>query len=185
MQPIPTVAVLSTNPALSSLLGATLRRTGKWNIREFRDPRDSAAYMRASITSILVCDYDLGTFSAADLAAKIRADASTISRNVQIIALSRSVDADMRAHCVRAGIDEVVVKPMSPLYLEERVAARMAGGARRHISALPGYVGPERRERIALRDQREVPFERRGDNVISLRAHRLNRQISGTLRPDA
>jgi two-component system, OmpR family, phosphate regulon response regulator PhoB len=175
--PAPTIAVLSTSPALASILGATLRRGRDWRVREFRDTRSLSAYMRIAPVAILVTDYRLENATAADVAHDLRSDALVISRHVQIIALSKTVDTSMRQRCVQAGIDEVIMKPMSPLYLEERVTARLKSVPRDHIACGPAYAGPERRERIVLDDTRPIPVERRGDgiNVVSFLAHKAAR----------
>lgn len=186
MLPIPTIAVLSNSPALASVLGATLRREHTWRVREFCDHRALGDYMRIAPLALLVTDYDLDRVTAADVALSIRNSDDIASRHVQIIALSRTVDGEMRRHCVQAGIDEVIVKPMSPVYLEERIAARLAGGTGAYVSAAPYYVGPERRNRIALNDTRTIPVERRGENIVSFLAHKAMReQRPGGPRSDA
>lgn len=172
--PAPTIAVLSTSPALASILGATLRRGHNWRVREFRDARALSAYMRIAPVAVLVADYALESATAADIALELRSDEMVVSRHVQIIALSKQVDLAMRQRCVRAGIDEVIVKPMSPLYLEERVTARLRRPPHDHIACGPAYAGPERRGRIQVEDARPIPVERRGEgaNVVSFLAHK-------------
>src|SRR5690554_6648461 len=167
---MPTIAVLSTSPALTSILGATLRRSHEWRVREFRDPRSLGAYMRIAPLAMMVADYTLGDTTLADVVTGLRKDGLTISRDAQIIALSRTVNGAMRNQCLRAGIDEVMAKPMSPLYLEERVRARLATGPVDYVTQSEGYFGPERRGRIPS-ENRVVPFERRG-NVVSFGQHK-------------
>lgn len=183
MLPVPTIAVLSSSPALASVLGATLRRGHRWRVREFRDSRALRDYMRIAPLALLVTDYQLERTNAAEVALAIRGDGELAARDIQIIAMSRTVDPDMRQRCVQAGIDEVIVKPMSPLYLEERIAARLESGPSGYVSAPPHYVGPERRDRIAMNDKRSVPVERRGENVVSFLAHKAMRDLE--IRPDA
>ena len=184
--PVPTIAVLSNSPALASVLGATLRRGHGWRVREFCDHRALSDYMRIAPLALLVTDYDLDRVTAADVALSIRNGDDLASRHVQIIALSRTVDSEMRRRCVQAGIDEVIVKPMSPVYLEERIAARLANGTGGYVSAEPYYVGPDRRNRIALDDTRVIPVERRGENIVSFIAHKAMReQRPDSSRPDA
>lgn len=172
--PAPTIAVLSTSPALASILGATLRRGHNWRVREFRDTRALSAYMRIAPVAVLVADYALESATAADIALDLRSDDLIVSRHVQIIALSKEVNLAMRQRCVQAGIDEVIMKPMSPLYLEERITARLRHLPRDHISCGPAYAGPERRGRIDVEDTRPIRVERRGEetNVVSFLAHK-------------
>lgn len=182
MLPVPTIAVLSNSAALASVLAATLRRGHRWRVREFGDSRMLKDYMRIAPLALLVADYDLERTDAAEVAMAIRSDAALASRDIQIIAMSRSVDREMRRRCVQAGIDEVIIKPMNPLYLEERIAARLAAGTAGYVAAPPHYVGPERRNRIPLADMRAIPVERRGENVVSFLAHKAMRD---GIRPDA
>ncbi|WP_164730665.1 response regulator [Pelagibacterium montanilacus] len=162
--PLPIVAVLSTSRALSSILGATLRDSADWRVREFTNPEAMAAYMRISPVALVVCDYDLGpNDNAADLVARIRTDELIVSRAVEVIAMSRTVEAKMRERCAMVGINEVVAKPMSPRYLAERVTARIA--ARRQAPAEP-RPAPVHRPRPTLAED---------DNVVSLLAHKALR----------
>lgn len=178
MQTMPTIAVLSSNAALSAVLAATLRQDHGWRVREFRDVRAVASYMRVAPVAVLVGDYDLDDGTTADLAESIRTEGGIVSTDVQIIALTRSIDHDLRRRCVRAGIDEIIVKPMSPLYLEDRVRNRLNAGTRDYVRST--YVGPDRRDRLHLVDPRPSPIERRQGNVIPFRTVK-----PADLRPDA
>lgn len=173
-QSLPTIAVLSASPALASILGATLRRERHWRIREFRDARALGAYARIAPVAIIVSDYELGEATAADIVGGLRNDQFVVSRDVQVIALSRSIDGALRERCIQAGIDEVLAKPMSPLYLEERIRARLSAGPRRHIATEGTYAGPERRQRTAMTDRRPT-IERRSGNIVSLKDFKAQR----------
>jgi DNA-binding response OmpR family regulator len=90
-----------------------------------------------------------------------------VRRDFQIIALARTISLDTKPTSIRAGIDEVIVKPMSPRYLHERILSRLRHPDVPTIAA-PFYSGPERSNRFKPRD---LPFHRpesRGDNVVSL-----------------
>ena len=86
----------------------------------------------------------------------------------EIIALAGAINPDTKAASIASGIDEVIVKPMSPKYLLERVLSRV-GQAAPQLS--PGaYYGPERRSRLppARPAGPHVNYAGRGDNVIPL-----------------
>lgn len=186
MQTVPTIAVLADSPALASVLAATLRRKRDWRVREFRHLSALDDYIHIAPLTLLVTDFQLGHTTAADFARTIRNDETVASRSMQIIALSRTISPQMRRQCVEAGIDEVIVKPMSPLYLEERVAARIASGPTNYVTASTGYLGPDRRNRIPLADARMNHIERRGENIVSFFAHKSIRdQGPDTPRPSA
>ncbi|NOZ33057.1 MAG: response regulator [Alphaproteobacteria bacterium] len=166
-----TVAVLTANAALSSILCMILADGGRFRVRQFSSPAALQAYMRIAPVHVAVCDFDLGETSCDVLAASIRTDRAIQCRNVQIIALTRRLDRARKQAIVRTGIDEVIIKPMSPAYVLERVRARLGQNVI-YVRAPTGYEGPERRRAAAepapgngggaeiipfARDRRETP----------------------------
>lgn len=145
VQPLKTVAVLIANPALSSILSMTLAAVPSLRVRPFETEAALRSYMRLAPTELLVTDLD------APLAASLRADPET-SRGLQIIALAHSVSGETRNATRTSGIDEIILKPMSPRYLLERVLARL-----RRTPPVP----PARRRRV--REWSDF-----GDNVVPL-----------------
>lgn len=125
--PVPprTVAVLVANPALSSILGMVLATNPSLRVRPFESLLALAAYMRLAPVDIIVADLD-GDGTRAELVAQaLRSDKRLDSPDFQIIALASTVDGDSRAAARRAGIEEIMMKPMSPRHLLERVLARL------------------------------------------------------------
>lgn len=120
-----TVAILVANPALSSILGMVLASAPSLRVRPFDSLLALSTYMRLAPVDLIVADLD-GNGTGADLVAQaLRSDKRVESAEFQIIALASGVNGDTRAKARRAGIDEVVIKPMSPRYLLERVLARL------------------------------------------------------------
>jgi hypothetical protein len=70
---------------------------------------------------------------------------------------------------MHSGIDEIVMKPMSPKYLLERTLSRLAKTAAR----TQVYRGPERRAGLRT----AAHWARFGDNVIPLFDHRPQPQV--------
>ena len=166
--PIKVVAILAANPALTSLLSAVLAATYGLRVRSFESAGALITYMRLSPVDLLVCDFDCEASPAGSLAQTLRGDASLAQRDFQIIALAGAINPDTKAASIASGIDEVIVKPMSPKYLLERVLSRV-GQAAPQLS--PGaYYGPERRSRLppARPAGPHVSYAGRGDNVIPL-----------------
>jgi len=141
-QPLKTIAVLIANPALSSILTMTLAAVSSLRVRAFESETALRAYMDLAPIDLVVTD--LG----GDIVRRIRNDARA---GLQVIALQGAVGEVKRAD----GIDEVILKPMSPRYLVERVLARLA---RR-----PGPVETLRRRGLLKRD-----WSKFGDNVVPL-----------------
>ncbi len=124
-QPLKTVAVLVANPALSSILTVTLASVPTLRVRAFESEAGLKRYLQITTTDLVVADLDSLTHPADRLAERLRADAQ-IPGQLQVIALARTLSADTKMSSLRAGIDEIIMKPMSPRYLVERVIARLA-----------------------------------------------------------
>jgi Response regulators consisting of a CheY-like receiver domain and a winged-helix DNA-binding domain len=162
-QPGKVVAVLAANPALSSVLTMVLRADSRLRVRPFESEAALATYMRIAPVDVLVVDLDRE--DAPGIIAALRADIAIVRADFQAIALTRTVTTALREKSIAAGIDEVIVKPMSPRYLLERVIARLERD--RPFVLAPGYRGPERRNRLP--GTRPVNQGRRlGDNVVEL-----------------
>ncbi|MEP7240308.1 MAG: hypothetical protein ABI697_05435 [Devosia sp.] len=156
-EPIRTVAVLVANPALSSILSMTLAGSPSLRVRPFDTQIALMTYLHLAPADLVVADFDSVASPADRLAAELRADTQVSSRDLQIIALASSLTAEAKAGSIHAGIDEIIMKPMSPKYLVERVLARLARREPRPV------VRPERRS-IRMRD-----WSAFGTNVIQLR----------------
>jgi DNA-binding response OmpR family regulator len=171
-EPIKVVAILAASPALSSILTSVLAATPNLRVRSFESQLALTTYMRLSPVDLLVADFDCEASPAGELARALHADAAVVRRAFQIIALASTVDAETKEASIASGIDEVIVKPMSPKYLLERVLSRL----RRPLPQPASPSGPDRRERLP--PPRQVVLSRshphRGDNVIPLfKDHRL------------
>lgn len=125
-EPMKTVAVLVANPALSSILSMTLAGVPSLRVRPFDTQLALTTYLRLAPADLVVADFDSMPARADRLAADLRADGVLASPQVQIIALASAITPEIKMASIHAGIDEIIVKPMSPRYLVERVLARLA-----------------------------------------------------------
>jgi two-component system phosphate regulon response regulator PhoB len=124
-EPLKTVAVLVANPALSSILSMTLAAVPSLRVRPFDTEAAMLSYLRLAPADLVVADFDSLPARADRLASRLRADPA-VHRRLHIIALASQVSIDTRTASKHAGIDEIIMKPMSPRYLVERVLARLA-----------------------------------------------------------
>ena len=135
-EPLKTVAVLVANPALSSILSMTLAGAPSLRVRPFDTETALRSYLQV----------------AADrLADRLRSEAA-IPKRTQIVALASEISPAVKAASIDAGIDEIIMKPMSPRYLVERVLARLAK-----------VRAPERRRGLHKRD-----WSAFGDNIVPM-----------------
>lgn len=161
---IKVVAVLAANPALSSILTMVLAGCPSLRVRLFESRAALVTYMRLAPVDVLVTDFDCEDAPADEVALALRSDERLLRRDFAVIALTRTVTEATRRAAASAGIDEVIVKPMSPRYLLERVLSRLRSG--QHMVGNTGYRGPERRNRVAM--AHTGAYSRAGDNIVSL-----------------
>ena len=153
-EPMKTVAVLVANPALSSILSMTLAGASSLRVRPFDTQLALTTYLHLAPADLVVADFDSVPSRADRLAEDLRGDRRINSRNFQIIALASALTTETKAASIHAGIDEIIMKPMSPKYLVERVLARLA----------KKKTLPERRQGLRKRD-----WSSYGDNVVPMR----------------
>ena len=165
-EPAKVVAIIAANPALTSLLAMVVAGDSRLKVRQFVDEVELLAYMRIAPLDMLVCDFDRDGRPAYEMVEGIRLDGSLVSQDVPVIALTRGITPPMRHQAISAGIDEVIVKPMSPRHLLQRIQARLR--TRSVVGVLGGYRGPERRNRGAMPVPQPVPARRSTDNVVQL-----------------
>ena len=161
-QDIKTVAVCTASPALTAILAAVLAGKVGLRVRQFESKTGLTTYMQLAPVALLVCDIE-----DAAMVAGLRRDRSLADRDLEVIALSRTLTRNERQLAVSSGIDEVILKPMSPAYLLERVMQRLDQRAAR-IAVEGGYRGPDRRR---LSSAPIAAYRRISDNVVQLFPH--------------
>ena len=125
-EPSRTIAVLVANPALSSVLSMVLASVPSFRVRPFESETALVTYMRLAPVDVVVTDFDAANARADRVTRDLRADETIPYRGYQVIALASEVSPETKNLCIASGIDEVIVKPMSPRYLLERVQSRLA-----------------------------------------------------------
>lgn len=160
------VALFSGNQALLALLNMVLDEHAALRVRAFSTEKALAEYMQAAPIDLLIFDDDIGDGTPAALLNNLGNVSLNSRSDFQVIRLSRTITASTRAECVAMGIDEVIAKPMSPRYLEDRVLARLTCAPSRLV---PG--GKFNSDQIQTSAQRSAPserFERPSSNVVPL-----------------
>ncbi len=161
------IAILAANPALTAVLTMVVAGDSRLRVRPFESEAELFAYMRLAPLDLLVVDFDREGRPAYEMVEAIRLDPSFLSRDLPVIALARAITPPMRQQAISAGIDEVVVKPMSPRHLLQRVQARLIN--RSVVGALgSGYRGPDRRARLPQSRPQPNAGRRFTDNVVPL-----------------
>ena len=120
-----TVAILAAQPALNALLGMVLAGAPNLRVRTFESELTLQVYMRIARVDLVVIDCDDIDVEALSL---LRADDGVETPGFRAIALSGELSRELKQRCDVAEVSEIVVKPMSPRYLLERVQARLRDG---------------------------------------------------------
>ncbi|MCF6303101.1 MAG: response regulator [Devosiaceae bacterium] len=118
-----TVAVLTQSPALSSIIAMVLDCEEDLNVQIFGRAELLKRHARIVPNDLIVCDFQIGSSTAPKLAIELRQMNS--EKRFSFIMLTAHVDTQIRQACAFANIDEVIVKPMSPLFLRDRVLAQL------------------------------------------------------------
>jgi len=125
------VAILTSSPALGSILAMVLDCEEHLVVNNFSRATNLKQHMRIAPIDLIICDYDIGNSSAPKLAIELRA--TDLRHNFKIIVLAEIISAQTRQACKFAAIDEVIVKPMSPIFVRDRVLARLNNGEENKI----------------------------------------------------
>lgn len=146
------IAIVSPNPAFSAFVEAVLASWPDIEVEAYAElgDLDSARVVPA----VIACNFEFDS-SFYQRFLPVIADLRR-ARPVATLALVRRLDGWTRPRCVSIGIDEVLIKPVSPLHLGLRLATLAAGRepdrslacrsaeilpfpARRHSDRRPGF----------------------------------------------
>lgn len=120
----PSVAVVTGGEALGSIIDMILSRDSHVRVVRFNSYEKLADHMRIAPADLIVCDYEQDGWTAAEMLVNLRKHAP--GRPFRSIVMTEYVSHEVRQGCRFAQVDEVLIKPMSPLFLQERVEAHLA-----------------------------------------------------------
>lgn len=114
--------ILTQSEALSSILAATLREDGARETHQARTLRNALGLVRLFPIDFVICDRVVGGQRMENILPLLRENA--VHGSFETILLTNDVDAGLQDICRQTGIDEVIIKPMSPRFISERLAVR-------------------------------------------------------------
>ena len=117
------VAILTSSPALGSIIAMVLDCEEHLNVQTFSRVETFTCHTRIAPVDLLIVDYEINQTIAPQLALDLRR--ANPNRHFQFIVLTDYMDEISAQACKFAGIDEVIAKPMSPLFVRDRVIARL------------------------------------------------------------
>lgn len=140
------IVLIDDNRTFTVLLRSVLWEFGFRAIVDFDNPDEAIEYMKTSFVDVCFLDLMMpGTngFKVADLA---RHSPDLRNRMMPIIMITGHADRTNIQRAINHGIDEVLVKPIRPKHVYQRLMG-VLDTPRVYIKTRSGYFGPDRRRR--------------------------------------
>jgi two-component system phosphate regulon response regulator PhoB len=178
-QKLRTIAILSENNAYGSIVEMVLAGNHAWRVRLFSSAQDLETYSQIVDVDVLVADLDFEDNNAQFMLRVITRLRQNTESVQAVIVTTRSLMNWSYPKNIGAGIDEVLVKPMSPVYLSERVEAHIALATKKlaeQRAPETSHAAPS--NKYLLPDDADFPNEQ--SNVIAFSTWRRKRDAIPT-----
>ena len=172
--------VIDDSAFMRELLGDVLRHFDVHAIREAGDGAEALQVMLAWTPDIILADWEMQPFDGIEFTRTVRASTEGNTRFLPIIMVSAHSEYWRIQNARSAGVNEFLVKPVSPKALFSRIRA-VIERPRPFIKA-PGYFGPDRR-RQNLNTQDERRKDMRDQTPISAEELMAQDQINAIFNP--
>jgi two-component system, chemotaxis family, chemotaxis protein CheY len=139
------ILVADANPHARRIICSILRGFGANKLLEVENEMELLRALSLQKIDILICDERLPTHGGLRLTRAIRGNAKNENRTMPILLMTNNARESSIKRARDAGANMVVVKPMSPNSLYDRLA-RIALKSRKFIDTVT-YFGPDRRFR--------------------------------------
>lgn len=116
--------VVDDDAASRRLLIRTLSLAG-YACEEAESGDDALAKIRAAPPSALLLDYDMPGMNGAEVLRHLRTDPSAAVAQLPTIMLTGHGGEESEVHCLEAGADDFVTKPIFPAVLKARIATQL------------------------------------------------------------
>ena len=141
------VVIIAEQRLIVDTVRSALRHKGIARTHLFSTPKDGLSYLHTNPNDLLFIDDALTDVSPLEFVAKLRIDKQIVSRFVPVILISSCGRPKTIMRAIKAGVDEVLVKPLSEKTINDRVE-RTILFPRECIRVPSGYIGPDRRRSV-------------------------------------
>ena len=135
------------------LLEAMVRATGVARVGLVENGQRALQQIRRDLPDILIADWHMDGMTGIELVRKIRLSEETPNPYLPIIMVTAYADKEHVTKASKAGVHEILVKPVLPTALATRI--RQIVERPRGFVRTPTYFGPERRRNDAKSNRRE------------------------------
>lgn len=140
------VVLLDDNRNFLSILRATLKDLGLRDIAEFTDPTAALGHLKQVPVNIAFIDLVMPKMNGFEFANAVRHSDEISNPFMPIIMVTGHADRNTVGQAINSGIDELLVKPIRPKAVHNRLLA-VTKKPRKYIRTKVGYFGPDRRRR--------------------------------------
>ena len=137
------IVVVDDNRFMLSLMDTTLQALGVGRIRCFHNPTEVIAELKQQPAHLVITDIMMRPIDGIELTKTIRSSHDSIIPFTPIFVLSGRTDRESVMRAWDAGVHEVLVKPISPRLLYERIHRTIEYPV--DFVRSDTYFGPERR----------------------------------------
>jgi two-component system chemotaxis response regulator CheY len=138
--------IADANAYFSSICHSILRGFGATRVLEARDADDARKMLAQHKVDLLLCDHKLPPGGGLEFTRWIRIDPANEFRTIPILIMTTDTRSTIVANARDCGANMVLVKPVSPSSLYDRLVW-IAFNARKFVDS-KDYFGPDRRFKI-------------------------------------
>lgn len=150
--------IVDDSPFMREVLRRVLRHFDVSSIREAGDGAEALEIMQAWTPDIILLDWEMSPFNGLDFTRMVRASTRGNECFTPVIMVSAHAEYWRIQQARNSGVNEYLVKPVSPKSLFSRIRAVIERP--RQFIKVPNYFGPDRR-----RQDLGIASERRQDTV--------------------
>lgn len=136
------VCVVDDNRNFQNLFRTLLRGLGVRRVDLFGDPAEATSFVGATPVDITFVDLVMPRQNGIDWVRHTRRSARLANPTMPIVLVSGHVDRRVLEAAVRAGVDDVLVKPLSPSTLLSHIR-RLLHHPIPYVRGEDGYFGPD------------------------------------------
>lgn len=153
--------VVDDSPSMRAIIATVLRSYGARRLFECDNGPAALNELAANPLDFLIIDYAMPGMDGVEVARHLRRTRESASNMAPIILMTAHTDRRRIEAARDAGVNEILMKPVSPKALVERIAF-IIEHPRRYIRA-PDYIGPDRRRR---NDPKLASARRRREDIV-------------------
>ncbi|OIR06204.1 chemotaxis protein CheY [mine drainage metagenome] len=139
--------VVDDSAAERKLIHALLTGLGAEQIDEAMDGESAIQSIKHQPPGLILCDWEMEPISGLHLARFIRRSPACPDKRIPLIMMTGHADRQRVVAARDAGVNEFMVKPLSPQTLQSRISAAL--DSRRPFINAAEYFGPDRRRHAA------------------------------------